>query len=203
MKCLSTFGDQARKFAAEMLAIIEWGTQHWSLQESFPVPVVPKWLHTIEYIQMMMPVCGEMPLVPASTHYEDIRIRCPALWSWIAVLLQFWQDHMTTHLYGGCFHPMSDLACTIIRDINVWMPHCTRFGWSYVTRHAVLWLNIRDQFSEEHLEEWKAKKYCTTGLNDLKRETEVVHQDRVISRQDAKECANSKEAAAQELPLNR
>ena len=203
VKCLSAFRDQARKFAAEMLATIEWGTQHWSLQESFLVPIVPKWLHMIKYIQMTTPVCREMQLAPASTHYEDIQIRCPVVWSWMAVLLQFWQDHTTTHLFGGHFRQMSDLACTIIRDINVWMPHCTRFGWSYITRHAVLWLDIRDQFSEEHLEEWEAQKYHTMGLNDLEHETEVVYRDRIISRQDAKERADSKEAAAQELPLDR
>ena len=42
VKCLSAFGDQAEKFAAEVLAIIEWGTQHWKLQEAFPVPVIPR-----------------------------------------------------------------------------------------------------------------------------------------------------------------
>ena len=44
VKCLSAFGDQAQKFAAEVLAIIEWGTQHWKLQETFPVPVISRWL---------------------------------------------------------------------------------------------------------------------------------------------------------------
>ena len=120
VKCLSAFGDQARKFAAEMLAIIEWGTQHWSLEVSFPVPVVPKWLCTIEYVQTTMPVHGEMPLAPAGAHYKDIRIRCPAVWSWMVVLLQFWQDHMSAHLFGRRFRQMSDLARTIIWDINVW-----------------------------------------------------------------------------------
>ena len=42
VKCLLAFGDQAQKFAAEVLAIIEWGTQHWKLQETFPVPVIPQ-----------------------------------------------------------------------------------------------------------------------------------------------------------------
>ena len=56
VKCLLAFGDQAQKFAAEILATIEWGTQHWKLQESFPVPLVPKWLCTLEYIQTMMPM---------------------------------------------------------------------------------------------------------------------------------------------------
>ena len=129
VKCLSAFGDQAQKFAAEILATIEWGTQHWKLQESFPVPLVPKWLCTLEYIQTMMPMQEELPLVPPGAHYEDIRVRCPAVWAWMAVLLQFWQDHMTRHLYGGHFRQASELANTFIRDINVWMPHSTRFGW--------------------------------------------------------------------------
>ena len=72
VKYLLAFGDQAQKFAAEILATIEWGTQHWKLQESFPVPLVPKWLRTLEYVQTTMPMQGELPLVPPGTHYEDI-----------------------------------------------------------------------------------------------------------------------------------
>ena len=44
VKSLSAFGDQSQKFAAEILTIIEWGTQHWKLQEPFPIPMVPWWL---------------------------------------------------------------------------------------------------------------------------------------------------------------
>ena len=125
VKCLSVFGNQAQKFAAKILATVEWGTQHWKLQESFPVPVVPKWLCMLEFVQTTMPVWGELPLVPLCTHYEDIRVRCPAMWAWMAVLLQFWQDHMTRHLYGGRFRQVSNLANTLIWDINMWMPHST------------------------------------------------------------------------------
>ena len=128
VKCLSAFGDQAQKFVAEILTTIEWGTQHWKLQESFLVPLVPKWLCTLEYVQMTMPMRGELPLVPPGAHYEDIRMRCPAVWAWMAVLLQFWQDHMTRHLYGGRFCQTSELANILIQDINVWMPHSTQFG---------------------------------------------------------------------------
>ena len=123
VKCLSAFGDQAQKFAAKILSTIEWGTQHWKLQESFPVPLVPKWLRTLEYVQTMTPMRGKLPLVPLGTHYEDICVHCPAVWAWMAVLLQFWQDHMTHHLYGGCFCQASELANTLIQDINMWMPH--------------------------------------------------------------------------------
>ena len=200
VKCLLAFGDQAQKFAAEILTIVEWGTQHWKLQESFPVPVVRKWLCTLEFIQTTTPVCGELPLVPLGAHYEDICVHCPAVWSWMAVLLQFWQDHMTTHLFDGRFCQVSDLGNTLIRDINVWMPHCMRFGWKYVATHASLWLNVRDQFAEEHLEEWEAQRSWTTGLNDLERDTEAVYRAHIIKRQDNKERADSKEAAAEELP---
>ena len=55
-KCLSAFGDEAQKFAAKILATIEWGTQHWKLQESLLVPLVPKWLRTLEYVQTTMPM---------------------------------------------------------------------------------------------------------------------------------------------------
>ena len=154
VKCLSAFGDLAQKFAAEVLATIEWGTQHWKLQETFPVPVIPKWLQTPEFTQTMTPLRGELPLMPTGGHFEDICMRCPAMWSWMAVLLQYWQDHMTPHLYGGRFHRISDLAATVIRDINPWLPHQVRFGWGYVAMNATLWIDQRDHFSMEHLEEW-------------------------------------------------
>ena len=41
VKCLVAFGENALKYAAEVLATIEWGTKHWKLQESFLVPYVP------------------------------------------------------------------------------------------------------------------------------------------------------------------
>ena len=66
--------------------------------------------------------------------------------------------------------------------------------------HTSLWLNIRDQFAEEHLEEWEAQKFWAVALNDLKQDTEAVYRARVIKKQDDKAHANSKEAAAQELP---
>ena len=65
--------------------------------------------------------------------------------------------------------------------------------------HASLWLDIRDQFTEEHLEEWKAQKFQAVTLNDLKRVTEAVHRARIIKKQDDKARTDSKEAVAQEL----
>ena len=87
VKCLSAFGDQAQKFAAEVLTIIEWGTQHWKLQETFPVPVIPRWLRTPEFTQTTTPLRGELPLMPTGGHFKDIHVHCPAMWSWMAVLL--------------------------------------------------------------------------------------------------------------------
>ena len=151
--------------------MIEWGTQHWKLQEPFPVPLVPRWLRLPEMIQTTMPMRGELPLIPLGTHLEDIRVRSPAVWAWIAVLVQYWQDHMTRHLFGGCFRQASDLASTLIRDINPWLPHRARFGWSYMPTHATLWLDMRDQIGEEHLTEWEGQKSLTCSLNDLECDT--------------------------------
>ena len=200
VKCLSVFCDQAQKFAAEVLTIIEWGTQHWKLQETFPVPVIPRWFGTPEFTQNTTPLRGELPLMPTGSHFEDIHMRCLAMWSWMAVLLQYWQDHMTPHLYRGRFHHISDLAATLIQDINPWLPHQARFGWGYVAMNATLWIDQRDHFSMEHLEEWAEQKEQDCTLNDLERDTEVVYRVRIIRRQEDKVLANSKEAAAKDLP---
>ena len=72
VKCLVAFGENALKYAAEVLATIEWGTQHWKLQESFPVPYVPRWLRTPELMQTTTPLRGELLLIPSGAHLEDI-----------------------------------------------------------------------------------------------------------------------------------
>ena len=167
VKCLLAFGEKAQKFAAEILAMIEWGTQHWKLQELFPVPLVPRWLCTHKFMQTMMPMRGELPLIPTGAHFEDIRVCCLAVWAWMTMLFQFWQDHTTRHLYGGCFHQTSDLATTLIREINLWLLHKSCFGWGYVAMHATLWLDLQNQFAEEHIEEWEAQKCRTGALNNL------------------------------------
>ena len=199
VKCLLAFGDQAQKFAAEVLTIIEWGTQHWRLQETFPVPVIPRWLRTPEFTQTMTPLRGELPLMPTGGHFEDIRVRCAAMWSWMAVLLQYWQDHMTPYLYGGRFCRISDLAATVIQDINPWLPHQVRFVWGYVAMNAMLWIDQRDHFAMEHQEEWAEQKEQECTLNDLERDMEVVYRARIIRRQEDKLLADSKEAAAKDL----
>ena len=66
--------------------------------------------------------------------------------------------------------------------------------------HASLWLDIWDQFAEEHLEEWEAQKFWAVALNDLEQDTKAVYRAHVIKKQDDKVRADSKEAAAQELP---
>ena len=128
IKCLVAFGENALKYATEILATIKWGTQHWQLQEPFPVLPVPKWLYSPQMMQTMTPLRGELPLPPSGTHIRDIHIRSPTLWQWMAVLFHFWKDHMTEVLFGGCVCQASDLSNTLIHDINPWLSHKARFG---------------------------------------------------------------------------
>ena len=164
VKCLVAFGENALKYTAEVLVTIKWGTQHWKLQESFPVPYLPRWLRILELMQTTMPLRGELPLIPSGTHLEDIRIHSPATWVWIAVLLQYWQDHMSRQLYRGHFQQASDLAKTLIRDINPWLPHSVHFGWNYVAADTTLWLDMQDQFTDKHDAEWEGQKLLTRSL---------------------------------------
>ena len=199
VKCMVAFGENALKYAMEVLATIEWGIQHWKLQESFPVPYVLRWLRMPELMQTTMPLRGELPLIPSGAHLKDICICSPATWAWIAVLLQYWQDHMTRQLYGGHFWQASDLANTLIHDINPWLLHSVCFGWNYVAAHATLWLDMRDQFADEHHAEWEGQKLLTHSLNDLERNTEVIYRECLVKRENDELAANSREAAAKEL----
>ena len=150
------------------------------------MPVIPKWLRTPEFMQTTTPLRGELPLMPRGSHFEDICMCCPAMWSWMAVLPQYWQDHMTPHLYGGRFHRISNLVATVIWDINPWLPHQVHFGWGYVAMNATLWIDQQDHFSMEHLEEWAEQKEQECTLNDLERDTEVVYRACIIRMQEDK-----------------
>ena len=199
VKCLVAFGENTLKYAVEVLATIEWRTRHWKLQESFPVPYVARWLRTPELMQTMTPLRGELPLIPSGAHLEDIRIHSPATWAWIAVLLQYWQDHMSRQLYGGRFRQASEQANTLICDINPWLPHSVHLGWNYVASHATLLLDMRDLFADEHREEWEGQKLLTHSLNNLECNTEVIYWECVVKRESDELAANSREATAKEL----
>ena len=106
---------------------------------------------------------------------------------------------MTPHLYGGHFHCISNLAATLFRDINLWLPHKVRFGWGYVATNATLWIDQWNHFSLEHLEVWAEQKEEDCVLNDLERDTEVVYRARIIKMQEDKLAADKKEADAKGL----
>ena len=106
---------------------------------------------------------------------------------------------MTRQLYRGRFQQASDLANTLIHDINPWLPHSVHFGWHYVATHATLWLDMRDQFVDEHHAEWEGQKLLTCSLNDLECNTEVIYWERLVKRENDELAANSREAAAKEL----
>ena len=165
--------------------------------------MIPRWLRTPKFTQTMTPLRGELPLMPTGSHIEDIHVCCPVMWSWMAILLQYWQDHMTPYLYGGRFRCISDLAATVIRDINPWLPHQACFGWGYVAMNATLWIDLWDHFAMEHHKEWTEQKEQGCALNDLERDTEVVYRAHIIRRQEDKLIADSKEAAMKNLPPER
>ena len=151
--CLLVFSTSTLLYAAKILATIEWGTQHWKMKEPNPVLPVPKWLWTIETMQTMTPLRGELPLPSPSMHMMDIHVWSPAIWSWMAMLLQYWQDHFSAALYGRRVRKASQLADILMRDINPWMSTCVRFGWDYVANNASTWLDVHEQFVEEHFQE--------------------------------------------------
>ena len=69
--------------------------------------------------------------------------------------------------------------------------------------NAMLWIDQQDHFALEHQEEWAEQKGQECALNNLERDTEVVYRTRIIRRQEDKLLADSKEAAAKDLPPER
>ena len=69
--------------------------------------------------------------------------------------------------------------------------------------NTTLWIDQRDHFAMEHREEWAEQKEEECTLNNLERDTEVVYRARIIRRQEDKLRADSKEAAAKDLPPER
>ena len=69
--------------------------------------------------------------------------------------------------------------------------------------NAMLWIDQRDHFAMEYQEEWTEQKEQECALNDLERDTEVVYRAHIIRRQEDKLIADSKEAAAKDLPPER
>ena len=69
--------------------------------------------------------------------------------------------------------------------------------------HATLWLDMRDQFADEHHVEWEGQKLLTHSLNDLEHNTEVVYWECLVKRENDKSAANSREATTKELPPDR
>ena len=69
--------------------------------------------------------------------------------------------------------------------------------------HATLWLDMQDQFADEHHVEWEGQKLLMRSLNNLEHNTEVVYREHLMKRKNDRLAANSREDAAKELPPDR
>ena len=66
--------------------------------------------------------------------------------------------------------------------------------------HTTLWLDMQDQFTDEHHAEWEGQKLLMRSLHNLECNTEVVYQEHLMERENDKLAADSREATAKELP---
>ena len=115
-------------------------------------------------------------------------------------MLQYWQDHIFKALYGGRVRPVSELAMVLLRDINPWLPHKLRFGWNYIVDHTTLWLDVCEQFIEEHFQEWEVEKQCPYKVGDLEHKRELAYHRHLTRRKAEAEAANGREEEAKKLP---
>ena len=48
--------------------------------------------------------------------------------------------------------------------------------------HATLWLDMQDQFVDEHHAKWEGQKLLMCSLNDLECNTEVIYQECLVKK---------------------
>ena len=116
------------------------------------------------------------------------------------MLLQYWQDHISVLLYGERVKKASELTTILMRDINPWLPHHSRFGWDYIDEHCTLWLDVWEHFVKEHFREWEAQKTHLYQLGPLEHDTELTYHRHLIKRQVEMDAADSREEEAKKLP---
>ena len=129
------------------------------------MPEVLSWLRTVEAMQTMTPLRGELPLSPAGIGMTNIWFRSPATWGWVCVLLQYRPYSPLCLLCDGCQAQLSLVTnitvfawCTAHANGNPWgchlhepsngqwhmqgnhacMPHQNSLGWLWVGTHRAL-----------------------------------------------------------------
>ena len=153
VRCLWIFGGEAATHTAHVLAIFDWASKYFKLGGDYPVPKLPGWLTTFINVTSLSRFPDGLPPLPikrTAMNYQNIAIRSPGTWQWMADLLQYWSDVSNTKTQGGLSRTQSALVEKLMEVVNPHFPTVKeRITWESVTFGTFHWLKSRTGHTEE------------------------------------------------------
>ena len=131
--CLWIFEGNATVYSAHILAIFDWAYKFYKVGGEYPVPKLPSWLTTYIHVNSIPRFPEGLPDLPrqrTAMRIDEPAIRSPAIWQWMADLLQYWSDVSNTKTPGGLFRTQSTLVERLMDTVNPWFSEKHRVTWA-------------------------------------------------------------------------
>ena len=206
--CLWIFGGEASSHAAQILAIFDWAGKYFRLGGEYPVPKLPGWLTTFISVTSMSRFPGGLPPLPTkptAMNFNNVAIRSPGTWQWMANLLQYWSDVSNTKTQGGLSRMQSTLVEKLMEVINPHFPAVKeQITWDSLAFRTFHWLKSRTAHTEKEKANYERQlKNRREELNDLEMATQRLWQDWMRADELNQKRQQAKRAASRELPPER
>ena len=140
---------------------------------------------------------GQFPLAPTleESSSTDVRIRCQAWWTYLCVMLQYFEDDMIARewaLFGRRTRQPSALVLYIMEHVNPGLPESSRVEWPSIVG-STPWLISWNHMNQEELDCFYSEP-PPTEPSDLEVAMEEVHD---------KGCWESAQRTNQPVPPSR
>ena len=139
------FGENAKTFALEIVAIIDWGRKYVDARFHYPVLIFPYYL--FNKFAGSRQGGGQVPNKPdhLTKAGGDVREKCMEGWIWMALILQFWTDEVSItdgELFRGWVCLVSALAKYVMTTMNPVLEPGYKVSWDHVINRTP-WMNKR------------------------------------------------------------
>ena len=153
------FSENAKTFALEIVAIIDWGWKYVDAGFHYPVPIFPHYL--FNKFAGSRQGGGQVPNKPdhLAKARGDVWEKCTEGWIWMASILQFWMDEVSItngELFGDRIRLASALTEYVMSTMNPVLELGYKVSWDHVINHTP-WMNKKlfNMTSEEDHWIWR------------------------------------------------
>ena len=168
--------------ACQVIAITDWAVEYNEFM-THPLPEIPT--------ELLVPYSGprqgrgQFPLAPTfeDTHSMDVCIWCQAHWTYLCIILQYFEDDMATQegaLYGGRVRRPSALVLYIMERVNPGLLEHFWVEWPSIVG-STPWLAARDHMTPEDKDRFNNEPLSDMAT-DLEVATEEVYERHIWER---------------------